>query len=119
VQLYVANIFSPRDSIKFVLTTSWGMLHHNGNWSNSHTHANSLISGIVYFDTTPDSGELIFSKSVDNLHSDLLQIDAKSYNPFNSQTWGVTPENGQIIIVPPDLRGFYDLAFRPDEQPED
>ena len=28
-------------------------------------------------------------------------------------------ENGQIIIVSPDLRGFYDLAYRPDEQPED
>ena len=28
-------------------------------------------------------------------------------------------ENGQIIIVPHDERGFYDLAYRPDEQPED
>jgi len=26
-------------------------------------------------------------------------------------------ENGQIVIVPPEERGFYDLAYRPDEQP--
>ena len=26
-------------------------------------------------------------------------------------------EQGQIIIVPPDERGFYDLAYRPDEEP--
>lgn len=26
-------------------------------------------------------------------------------------------ENGQIIIVPPDERGFYDLAYRFDEEP--
>ena len=26
-------------------------------------------------------------------------------------------ESGQIVIVPPDERGFYDLAYRYDEQP--
>lgn len=26
-------------------------------------------------------------------------------------------ENGQIIIVPPDERGFYDLGYRPNEEP--
>jgi len=26
-------------------------------------------------------------------------------------------ENGQIVIVPSEERGFYDLAYRPDEQP--
>jgi hypothetical protein len=26
-------------------------------------------------------------------------------------------ESGQIIIVPPSERGFYDLAYRPDETP--
>ena len=31
----------------------------------------------------------------------------------------VRDENGQIIIVPPSERGFYDIAYRPDEQPED
>jgi hypothetical protein len=28
-------------------------------------------------------------------------------------------DSGQIIIVPPSKRGFYDIAYRPDEQPED
>jgi hypothetical protein len=28
-------------------------------------------------------------------------------------------ENGQIVIVPSEERGFYDLAYRPNEQPED
>jgi hypothetical protein len=28
-------------------------------------------------------------------------------------------ESGQIIIVPPDERGFYDLAYRFDEEPTD
>jgi hypothetical protein len=28
-------------------------------------------------------------------------------------------ENGQIVIVPPEERHFYDLAYRFDEQPTD
>ena len=28
-------------------------------------------------------------------------------------------ENGQIVIVAPNERGFYDIAYRPDEMPED
>lgn len=28
-------------------------------------------------------------------------------------------ENGQIVIVPTDEWGFYDIAYRPNEQPED
>ena len=28
-------------------------------------------------------------------------------------------ENGQVIIVPPNERGFYDVAYRPNESPED
>ena len=27
-------------------------------------------------------------------------------------------EQGQIVIVPPEDRGFYDIAYRPDEEIE-
>jgi hypothetical protein len=30
----------------------------------------------------------------------------------------VRDEQGQIIIVPPEERHFYDIAFRPEENPE-
>ena len=31
----------------------------------------------------------------------------------------VRDEQGQIIIVPPEERHFYDIAFRPEENPDD
>ena len=31
----------------------------------------------------------------------------------------IRDDQGQIIIVPPEDRHFYDLAYRPDESPED
>ena len=103
VQLYVKNIFSPVDSIEFVLTTSWAMKHYAGDWSNSHSHANAVISGIVYLETHPDSGSLVFTKTIENLSSGMLHIGVKEYNPFNADTWGITPENNQIVIFPSNL----------------
>jgi hypothetical protein len=31
----------------------------------------------------------------------------------------IRDENGAIVIVPPEERGFYDIAYRPNETPED
>ena len=31
----------------------------------------------------------------------------------------VRDENGAIIVVPPEDRGFYDIAYRPHEQVEE
>jgi hypothetical protein len=31
----------------------------------------------------------------------------------------VRDEQGQIVIVPPEERGFYDVAYRPDEEIEE
>jgi uncharacterized protein (TIGR02466 family) len=103
VQQYATSTFSPRKSIQFVLTTSWAMLHKQGDWANAHDHANSLISGIVYLDVDQDSGDLVFDKIVENLGSPLLYIDPDNYTPFNTPNWGLTPTNNQIVIFPSNL----------------
>jgi len=38
---------------------------------------------------------------------------------FEGQGHEVRDEQGQIIIVPEDERHFYDLAYRPHEEPEE
>jgi uncharacterized protein (TIGR02466 family) len=103
VQEYVMATFSPRESIQFVLTTSWAMLHKPGDWANAHDHANSIISGIVYLNVDKDSGDLIFDKIVENLGLRLLHIDPSKYTPFNTPNWGLTPKPNQIVIFPSNL----------------
>ena len=103
VQDYVQNTFSPRESIQFVMTTSWATRHKTGDWANAHDHANSVVSGIVYLDVDQDSGDLIFDKIVENLGLRLLHIDPSDYTPFNSPNWGLTPTPNQIVIFPSNL----------------
>ena len=103
VQDYVRNIYSPQDDIEFFLTTSWAMLHRPGNWSHTHTHANAIVSGILYLITDPESGDLIFTNMHNNLAPKLLTITAKTYNPYNTEFWNIKPENNQIVIFPSNL----------------
>jgi len=103
VQSYASNIFQHRDTIEFVRTTSWSMLHHKGDWSNSHAHANAIISGILYLDVDDNSGDLVFNKTLNNLQDDMIDITATGYNPFNSRTFSIRPKSNYLVIFPSNL----------------
>jgi hypothetical protein len=62
---------------------SWGSLQHPGDICKIHNHAPSVISGIVYLNTTINSGKIIFGSI--------------------SKTIEFTPTIGQIFIFPGNL----------------
>jgi uncharacterized protein (TIGR02466 family) len=103
VQDFGHKIYSPADGVDLVLKNSWIMEHPPGDYNFAHFHINSLISGVLYIEVTPNSGDLVFQKSNDNLQLGMLDIGVKEYNSFNSKTFRVTPEEGQILIFPSNL----------------
>jgi uncharacterized protein (TIGR02466 family) len=103
VQDFGHKIYSPADGVDLVLKNSWVMEHPPGDYNFAHFHVNSLISGVLYIDVLPNSGDLIFQKSNDNLQLGMIDIGVKEYNPFNSKTFRVTPTEGQILIFPSNL----------------
>jgi len=103
VQDFGHKIYSPADGVDFVLKNSWVMEHPPGDYNFAHFHVNSLISGILYINVLPNSGDLIFQKSNDNLQLGMIDIGVKEYNPFNSKTFRVTPVEGQILLFPSNL----------------
>lgn len=103
VQEYARNIFQQKDSIEFFRTTSWAMKHEQGDWSNSHSHLNSIISGICYLQVDENSGELTFNKIINNLYDGVIDITTSGWNPFNSHSFTIVPENNQLVIFPSNL----------------
>jgi uncharacterized protein (TIGR02466 family) len=103
VQEYAMNIYGHQKKIEFYMTTSWAMKHEKGNFSHPHSHANSIISGIVYIDCNEYSGRLNFIKLFDNLGTNHLTIDVDRWNPFNSKSWSILPEIGNIVIFPSNI----------------
>ena len=84
---------------QFKITTSWFTVLERGEKSQVHNHHNSFISGVLYLQTNPESGDITFTDFTDNR----LSLIPEEYNIFNSKEWVYKPENGLILFFPSEL----------------
>lgn len=105
IDIYTKEILSVADYINFNIQNSWIMRHTKGDYSHTHIHTNSLLSGIVYIEVDDNSGDIVFQKDSNytNLFPPAIDVDVKERNIFNSKTWEFTPKSGQIFIFPSNL----------------
>lgn len=83
------------------ITTSWTTKSEPGNNSDMHNHRNSLISGVVYLETNPESGVITFNEFNNNrLFYQMIDLKFKNFNIYNSSLWSVPPQNYMMIFFP-------------------
>tara|TARA_B100000287_G_scaffold424131_1_gene468323 strand:- start:74 stop:676 length:603 start_codon:yes stop_codon:yes gene_type:complete len=85
------------------LVTSWVNLHKKGDWSHQHSHYNSVVSGVWYLSTTPESGEFLIHPD-NKLFGNLLDLPKRVYNEFNVDQYAFLPKNGDMLIFPSTMR---------------
>ena len=85
------------------LVTSWVNLHKKGDWGQQHSHYNSVVSGVWYLETTPESGEFIIHPD-NKLFGNLLDLPRRVYNEFNGDQYAFTPQNGDLLIFPSTMK---------------
>lgn len=89
--------------VEFYITSSWVVKHQKDDWGTKHYHANSIISGVYYFDVHPDSGDIIFENEQDNLFGKTLKFRYHEPDFFNAVDWAITPANGTVVLFPSHL----------------
>lgn len=97
---YFRNTLRIVDKINMRITTSWAVKHCPGGFASSHFHSNSMFSGVVYLETTKDSGT--FTVYTPNSFR-LIDLQYEEFNHLNSQSWWFLPENNDIYIFPSEL----------------
>jgi len=105
VDIYTRDELAINAKIKFKFTNSWLVRHHKGDHSHKHSHSNSVLSGIVYLDVSPETGNIHFEKSQTyvNLFPLCLDLDFDEYNNMNAREIVLVPKNNQILIFPSHL----------------
>tara|TARA_B110000285_G_C14953564_1_gene528022 strand:+ start:276 stop:875 length:600 start_codon:yes stop_codon:yes gene_type:complete len=83
----------------FNITTSWFTQVNPTKSSQFHNHTNCFMSGVLYLQTTPDSGDIIFQE-FGNKAFNLLPSE---FNLYNSKEWIYKPQNGLLLLFPSDL----------------
>ena len=90
----------------FSFLNSWINKHHTNDWSQSHYHGNSLISGVYYFHTPEKSGDIEFIKNnlFNNMFSESLCFQYNEDNLINAESIQVIPKNGLLLLFPSHLQ---------------
>lgn len=88
--------FANRHKIK--ITDSWVMKHVLGDSSEIHWHPNSIISGCLYLQTNPESGNICFFRE-QSMFNDVLDFEIIENN-MNAKEVQVTPTDGTILLFP-------------------
>ena len=80
-------------------TCSWVNMHQHMERANDHSHRNSLYSGVVYLQTHPNCGDIMF---MDQRHRHLDPRRAE-VNVYSAKSWKITPQTGMVLIFPSEL----------------
>lgn len=82
---------------------SWLTYKEPGQFHKAHTHPNTLLAGVFYYDVTPGDSALCFSKEVKSFNRSYLEpslLDDYQNYPYSQEEIYFTPSQGNFIIFP-------------------
>lgn len=99
VKDYTDNVICPGPEIKFEITQSWLNYSNPGESHHKHRHANSVVSGVFYFEADPDTDAIHF----DNEMPGTISIPPTNFNIYNSRSWRLPVQTGDLVLFPSHL----------------
>jgi uncharacterized protein (TIGR02466 family) len=94
---YLKKVISPINDLKLYVTQSWLNWTNEGEFHHVHSHANSVVSGVLYIDSDNENDRIKF---INPSTYQQLKPAVKDFNIFNSDTWWLAVETGQIVMFP-------------------
>ena len=116
VKSYLYDTCCISDTMIPELITSWVNLHKKENWAQSHTHTNSIVSGVWFISGLSENSGQFVVHCQNKLFGNLLDFPRKE-NPHNYvlDRNHFNPKNGDLILFPSDLKHSV-TANRSDEE---
>jgi uncharacterized protein (TIGR02466 family) len=100
---YFKATVNPVEGIEIYITQSWFNITNNTQNHHEHTHGNSYISGVFYVSGEGEADKIVFR----NPHRPyLLEAIYTNWNLYNSKTWWLPANTGDIVMFPSTL-GHY------------
>ena len=99
-----------QDKLSFPITQSWLNLSQPGGTHHSHCHRNSVLSGVFYFQVNPEVDGITFRNLIPE---QTIAIEPTKFNHYNSATWRVMVEEGDLLLFPSHLYHYVDTVITP------
>jgi len=95
---YLQKIICPKEkNLKLYITQSWLNYTETNQFHHKHEHPNSVISGVLYFDSDKDNDMIKFFS---NTKYQQIKPEIDQYNIWNSSSWWFPVETGQLVMFP-------------------
>jgi uncharacterized protein (TIGR02466 family) len=91
---------------KLQFSQSWLTYKYPGQFHKAHTHPNTLLAGVFYYDRQPDDASIVFSKEVKSFNRSYLEpslLDDYQSHPYSQEEIYYTPQQNEFIIFPSHL----------------
>jgi len=96
---YLKKIICPKNNIELYITQSWLNYTETNQYHHRHEHPNSIVSGVLYFDSDKDNDKIKFFSNI-KYQQIKPEIDDTKYNIWNSTSWWFPVETGQLVMFP-------------------
>ena len=96
---YLETIICPKNNIDLYITQSWLNYTEANQYHHKHEHPNSVVSGVLYFDSDIKNDKILFSHSK-GYQQISPTIDKEKFNLWNSGTWFFPVETGNLFMFP-------------------
>jgi len=93
---FMDKIIQPKTNVKLYISQSWFNTTSQNQFHHLHSHPNSYLSGVLYFDADPRVDKIFFNRKQDPK----VTLKVKKFNAFNSKSWWYPIQVGDIIIFP-------------------
>ena len=93
---YLKKVICPKNKIEIKITQSWLNYTEQNEFHHKHSHPNSFISGVLYFDSNEDNDRILFTKQ----EYQQISPEVESYNLWNSLTWWFSVGTGDLVMFP-------------------
>ena len=99
---FATNIMRYRyDDIEFA--QSWLTYKKPGQFHKVHSHPNTLLAGVFYYDVHPNDAAICFSKEAKSFNRSYLEpslLDDYQQHPYSQEEIYFTPQQNNFIIFP-------------------
>ena len=103
---YLDKIICPKNNIDLYITQSWLNYTKENQYHHKHEHPNSVISGVLYFDSDKKNDTIKFFSDIKYLQ---IKPEVDKYNIWNSSSWWFPVETGKLVMFPSSTTHQVDL----------
>ena len=97
---YFKAVYNTSNNVALQITQSWLTLSRKGESHHSHTHPNSVVSGVLYVSVAGNDG-INFYRNEENLW---FELEPSESNYYNSYKIHVATKVGDLVLFPSSVK---------------